>query len=215
MSDSTSSDGSSEDGEYEAAEGEPTLSDELVRKWDPDRLLKSVSRRAGKGQRLDESTRLKYEAKFGADLSGVRVYSGEFAEEITRAHRAEAVTIGTTGMILMGGAPEHSMAGADGHALLAHELTHVAQAQRGVHRSASFDEATPLATEEHEEEAQQAESSERQSSAGDSPAPEETPGDQDKNAEEKRTKIMTRVLEMIADDQRVHTMRNGPDGWRP
>ena len=42
-----------------------------------------------------------------------------FAEEMTRAHSAEALTIGTTGMVLMSGTPDRSMATSDGQALLA------------------------------------------------------------------------------------------------
>ncbi len=132
------------------------LTDELAKKYDPERLLRIVSRRAGRGQTLDQSVRAKYEKRFGVDLGHVRVYTGEFAEEFNRKRNAYAVTIGSTGMILMGNSPDKSMASASGQALLAHELTHVAQANRGLHNK-NFAGAMPLATEEHEEEAEEVE----------------------------------------------------------
>jgi len=133
------------------------LTDELARKYDPERLLAMLSRRAGKGERLDHSIRNKYEKRFGVDLGHVRIYTGEFAEEFNRQRGAYAVTIGSTGMILMGGSPEKSMASASGQALLAHELTHVAQAHKGLHKK-SFAGGMPYA-EEHEAEAEAVEHS--------------------------------------------------------
>ena len=187
------------------------LSEELVRKWDPERVLRMVSTRAGRGERLDESTRRRYERRLGADLGDVRIYSGPFAEEVTRAHSADAVTIGTTGMILMSGSPRKSMTGAAGRALLAHELTHVAQEQRSVHRKAAFGEAAPLATEEHEAEAEEVEAEEMAGGADD-------PGEGE-SAEERIARlnelVRKRVLDMFAEDERVRRMRNGPSSWRP
>ena len=53
-------------------------------------------------------------------------------------------------MILMGGSPDKSMAQRAGQALLAHELTHVAQATAAACTvAATFDGAMPF-TEEHE-----------------------------------------------------------------
>src|SRR3954467_2282495 len=95
------------------------LSEELARKYDPERLLRLVSKRAGKGERLDHSIRAKYEKRFGVDLGHVRVYSGEFAEEFNKKRGAYAVTVGATGMILMGGSPNKSMGTNAGQALLA------------------------------------------------------------------------------------------------
>jgi len=148
----------SEPTDNEHGPGADELTDELARKYDPERMLAMVSRRAGKGERLDHSIREKYERRFGVDLSHVRVYTGEFAEEFNRKRNAYAVTIGSTGMILMGGSPEKSMGSASGQALLAHELTHVAQAQQGLHRKASFSGGMPFA-EEHEAEAEAVEQS--------------------------------------------------------
>src|SRR6185295_11040456 len=117
-----------------------------------------MSRRAGKGERLDESIREKYEKRFGVDLGHVRVYTGEFAEEFNRQRGAHAVTIGSTGMILMGGSTDKSMGSAAGQALLAHEITHVAQAHKGLHRKATFGGGMPFA-DEHEAEAEAVEHS--------------------------------------------------------
>jgi hypothetical protein len=194
-----------------ALEAEDSLSDEIVRKWDPSRLLKLVAKRAGRGDKLDESTRRRYERKLGVDLGDVRIYTGEFAEEVTRAHSAEAVTIGTTGMILMGGSPGKSMTGASGRALLAHELTHVAQEQRSVQRKASFGESTPLATEDNEAEAEAMEAEELDDASG---------GNQDgENPEERQARlheiVRKRVVDMFAEDERARLMRNGPESWRP
>jgi len=186
-----------------------SLSDEIVNRYSPERLLRMVSRRAGQGARLDAATRARYEKKMGVDLSSVRVYTGEFAERVTKAHSAEAVTIGSTGMILMGGTAERSPLTTSGRALLAHELTHVAQAKRGMHLS-PYGEATPLATEEHEQEAEAAEAAEYAES--------EAPGDQigdPELAHELRENLFSRVLELIEEDERVHIQRNGPYPKRP
>src|SRR3954469_6598001 len=133
------------------------LTDELARKYDPDRMLRMVSKRAGRGEALEHSVRAKYERRFGVDLGHVRVYTGEFAEEFNRQRNAYAVTVGATGMIMMGNSPDKSMGSASGQALLAHELTHVAQQARsntgGLHRKSTFAGALPFA-EEHEAEAE-------------------------------------------------------------
>src|SRR5262245_31589850 len=107
--------------------------------------------RAGKGESLDSTVRNKYERKFGVDLGHVRIYTGEFAEEFNRKRGAYAVTVGSTGMILMGGSPDKSMGSAAGQALLAHELTHVAQAERGLHRK-GYGSDLPLTFSEFEAE---------------------------------------------------------------
>jgi hypothetical protein len=194
-----------------ALESDSSLSDEIIRKWDPARILKMVAKRAGRGEKLDESTRRRYERKLGVDLGSVRVYTGEFAEEVAKAHRAEAVTIGTTGMILMGGSPNKSMESAAGRALLAHELTHVAQEQRSMHRKAAFGEATPLATDEHEAEAEAVEAEELHEASSANPDGE--------NPEEREARlkelVRKRVLDMFAEEERMRLSRGGAQTWRP
>lgn len=192
-----------------AAEG---LTDELARKYDPERLLKMVSRRAGKGTTLDHDIRAKYEKRFGVDLGHVRIYTGEFAEEFNRQRSAYAVTIGSTGMILMGGSPNKSMGTNAGQALLAHELTHVAQAKRGLHRAA-HEGAMPLATESHEAEAEAVEADVAR--GGDGAASAEPGGAASKLAKDAKDalheQIKQRVLDMAADAARAFYWRNGVD----
>jgi hypothetical protein len=194
--------------------GADQLTDELARKYDPERMLRMVSRRAGKGERLDHSIREKYEKRFGVDLGHVRVYTGEFAEEFNRKRNAYAVTIGSTGMILMGGSPDKAMGSAAGQALLAHELTHVAQAHKGLHRKASFSGGMPF-TEEHEAEAESVEHSVAES-GGDHGADTRAATDAAsarvgaKEALERAIEqIKARVNEMAADAARNQLLRNG------
>jgi hypothetical protein len=203
--------------DQETENGQPgpeQLTDELARKYDPERLLRMVSRRAGKGERLDQSIREKYEKRFGVDLGHVRVYTGEFAEEFNRKRNAYAVTIGSTGMILMGGSPEKSIGSASGQALLAHELTHVAQAHQGLHRKATG--GMPFA-EEHEAEAEAVEHSVAESGgshdAGASTTAAANAGSAAMAAKEAMDraveKIKERVQEMAADAARNQMLRNG------
>ena len=110
----------------------------------------------------------------------------------------------------MGGLPERSMASTSGRALLAHELTHVAQAQRGVHRRATFGEATPFA-EEHEAEAEAAEADEMAEASAEA-GEKESQDDKDNKLFEL---VKRRVLDMFLEEERLYTMRNGPDRWRP
>jgi hypothetical protein len=202
------------DNEQGLEPGADQLTDELARKYDPERMLRMVSRRAGKGERLEHSIRSKYEKRFGVDLGHVRVYSGEFAEEFNRQRGAHAVTIGSTGMILMGGSAEKSMASASGQALLAHELTHVAQAHKGLHRKATFDGGMPF-TEEHEAEAESVEQSVEQS-GGDHGASTHaaTEAGSAKMASEEALKraieeVTERVKMIAADAARNQVLRNG------
>ena len=187
------------------------LSDELARKYSPEKLLRMISRRAGKGESLDHSVRSKYEKKFGVDLGHVRVYTGEFAEEFNRKRDAYAVTIGSTGMILMGGSPDKSMATRSGQALLAHELTHVAQQQKGLHRKGTFSGAMEFT---HEDEAE-AEDVEHEEEQGHSQTAKQF-ADKSKAAmqaaDDRRDaieKIKERVLQMAADAVRSQNSRNG------
>jgi hypothetical protein len=192
--------------------GAEDLSDELARKYDPELLLRMISRRAGKGERLDHSIRAKYEKRFGVDLGHVRVYSGEFAEEFNKKRGAYAVTVGATGMILMGGSPNKSMGTNAGQALLAHELTHVAQAKGGLHRASTG--GMPFAS-EHEAEA---EAVEHDVASGGEHAGASTHAATEAAATAMAAKeaqdhaieqIKARVQEMFADAERNHILRSG------
>ena len=192
------------------------LTDELARKYDPERMLRMVSRRAGKGELLDHSIRAKYEKRFGVDLGHVRVYTGEFAEEFNRKRGAYAVTIGSTGMILMGGSPDKSMGSSSGQALLAHELTHVAQAHKGLHRS-SFSGDMPFAGEHDADHEGQARAVEHDVASGGDPAgstkaaTEAGSAEMASKEEQARTleQIKARVLELAADAARNQRLRSG------
>jgi hypothetical protein len=204
------SEGEAEELDESAEPGRPALSEEIARRWDPARLLRMVSLGAGRGEPLDAVTRARFERRLDTDLGGVRVYTGEFAQKVTAEHSAEAVTVGGTGMIFMSGTPDRSPATASGRALLAHELTHVAQSSRGLYRSAP-DQRPPLATEEHEAEAEAVEAEE---AAGGPPEKNETI-DPDKAAEQLLEKVTARVLDLIYEDERVHDLRNGEPRHRP
>lgn len=192
------------------------LTDEVARKYDPERLLKLVSKRAGKQEALDANVRHRYERRLGVDLGHVRVITGEFAEEFNKRKNAYATTIGGTGMILMGGSPDRSMASNAGRALLAHELTHVAQAERGLHRAAKDME---LATEEHEAEAQEAEHEEMHEHGGHSSQNahvqfKQVEGD-DLKAKQLSQQVQEMVLQMLGDAMRTTYERSGPRWRRP
>src|SRR3954451_11050658 len=77
------------------------LSEETARRYDPERLSKVVVEQAGRGERLELATRQEMERKLGGQFGDVRVFKGPFAEAVTRQHRADAVTIANTGMILV------------------------------------------------------------------------------------------------------------------
>jgi len=180
------------------------LSDDLARKYDPERLLKIVGKKAGKGEALDHFLRQKYERRFGVDLGHVRIYTGEFAEEFNKKHQSHAVTVANTGMILMRGDSGKSMGSASGQALLAHELTHVAQARKAL----SYDKETPFATESGESHEAEAEQVEQQVLRGaEKTGPTLT---QIREAIEKfEEEVKERVMEMMNDQMASHGQRNG------
>ena len=195
------------------------LARDIARRWDPERLMQLVAARAGKGEALDQSLRARYEKRLGVDLGHVRIYTGTFAEEFNRSRNAEAVTIGGTGMILMGNSPERSMATAAGHGLLAHELTHVAQAERGMYRSAKGNEDMELATEEHEAEAEAADSEEQSAQKGGqggSAHAEHAKVEGDGNkARQIEQQVTEQVIGMLGDMVRTLHERSGPRWRRP
>jgi len=193
------------------------LSDEIAERWNPERILQLMAKRAGRGDTLDASLRARYERKLGVDLSHVRIYSGELAEEINKAHNADALTIGNTGMIIMGGSADKSMASAQGQALLAHELTHVAQAQRGMFRNSRFgDDSMPLATAENEAEAEEVQSQELSEQQGGGGEGEGGGGGEGEGGKEKTFQaVMERVVEMFGEAGRLMLVRGGSLARRP
>jgi hypothetical protein len=191
-------------------EPQDELSEEVARKYDPERLLKLVSRKAGRGEALDASIRAKYEKRFGVDLGHVRVVTGEFAEEFNRKRDAYAVTVGSTGMILMGGSAEKAAGTRSGEALLAHELTHVAQAQRGLHnrgKAGDFTQADEIEAHaiEHEVES----SPDGQGAADETAKAAQAALASEQKQKEQIEKIKARVIEMMGEAARQQYMRNG------
>src|SRR5215813_9181127 len=133
---------------------EKRLEQVLASKWDPGKLSSFLkSSQTSKGQRLDAGHRSRFEKRLGVDLGGVRIYTGTLAEEITKAHGAAALTVGDTGMILMRQSSKHQEGSAAHTALLAHELTHVAQARPDAmaRKAASADLADKTASEQEAE----------------------------------------------------------------
>lgn len=109
------------------------LSDDIARRYDPTKLASLVVDQAGRGEQLEYGLRSQMERRLGGSFEHVRIVRGQFAEDVTRAHRADAITVANTGMILVREGPRSDPNTALGKALMAHELTHVTQAQRGLH----------------------------------------------------------------------------------
>ncbi len=186
-----------------------TLDQDIARRYDPGRLSKVVVEGAGRGERLDLATRSQMERILpGNDFSKVRIFRGAFAEEITQRHKADAVTIANTGMILVRESARSAPGTTSGQALLAHELTHVAQAQRGMHFALEGGGGEGA----HEHEAQAVEAA---VGGGKHEAPEADGSEQGgaenakARAEHKRRKVIEKVMEMIRDVRRQQSDRQG------
>jgi hypothetical protein len=186
------------------------LSQDIAERYSPDKLSKIVVGEAGRGEHLDLATQSEMERRIGGKFGDVRVFRGPFAEAITKAHRADAVTVANTGMILVREGPRSDPQTALGKALLAHELTHVKQAQSGLHFALESGEAQAAPHEaeaEHVEAQVHAESSGAlQAAAGGGAAH----GKQN-NPEHKKKKVMERVFEMLQEHARLHRERLGLD----
>ena len=83
-----------------------------------------LSAASGSGHPLPGSVRSFMEPRFGADFSGVRVHTGEEAEQLNRELGAQAFTHGQD---VYFGAGKYSLESGLGKRLLAHELAHVVQ----------------------------------------------------------------------------------------
>lgn len=95
---------------------------------------------------LDEATRSALEPYFGHDFSRVRIHTGMKSAESAKAENALAYTAGND---IVFGAGQYAPRSASGINLLAHELTHVVQQQKG--RASA--ESSSAATEAFEQEA--------------------------------------------------------------
>jgi hypothetical protein len=192
---------------------EQNLEEVLAARWDPGKLsgfLRASSR--SKGQALDYGQRSRFEERLGVDLGHVRVYTGELAEEITRQHNAEALTVGDTGMVLMRQSTAFAPGSAAGQALLAHELTHVAQAKPdAISRKATSRDLALDSVDETEAEAEQVEAEELARATGQSPPEGSSGGEKQQKKEEKKELILAKVLELLEEDARFTLWRLGLD----
>ena len=188
-----------------------TLDQEIARKYDAERLKKLVKSGAGRGEKLDLSTRSYMERLLpGYDFDKVRVFRGDFAEEMTKKHRADALTVANTGMILMRQSPRSAQGTTAHQALLAHELTHVAQAQRGMHFALEGGGGGngPL---EEEAEHVEGEVAQGTSSPGFEDDGRRQGGAENEKSkrEHRRRKVLERALEMLWDKRRFEFERLG------
>lgn len=179
------------------------LSQEIAQRWEPSRLSKLVVGGAGSGEKLDLATQSEMEKRLGGRFSDVRVFKGPFAEAVTKAHRADAVTVANTGMILVREGPRSDPKTALGKALLAHELTHVSQAQRGLHFALEGGEGQGAA---HEQEAESVEAKVHAEETGQAGQPAQGK----KGGGPDRQQVVARVLELVENWQRTQRERGGP-----
>jgi hypothetical protein len=181
------------------------LGQAIADRYSPDRLSKVVVEQAGRGQHLDLATRMEMERKVGGNFADVRVFRGPFAEAITKQHRADAVTVANTGMILVREGPRSDPSTALGKALLAHELTHVRQAQTGMHFALEGGQSQGAP---HEQEAEAVEASVHADATGQGGGGGGKPGGKH-GAGDLKKKIRERVFAMIAEQERLQRERNG------
>src|SRR5437762_12608422 len=101
------------------------------------------------GQPLESSVRRDMEERFGRDFSTVRVHTETRAAESAAAVDARAYTVGEH---VVFGAGNYSPRTSEGDHLLAHELTHVLQQQRGLRSREALSVGAPDTAAEHEAE---------------------------------------------------------------
>ena len=179
------------------------LSQEIAQRWEPSRLTKLVVGGAGSGEKLDAQTQSEMERRLGGRFADVRVFKGPFAEAVTKAHRADAVTVANTGMILVREGPRSDPKTALGKALLAHELTHVSQAQRGLHFALEGGESQGAPHEQEAEAVEQTVHAEETAQAKPSAGHGGHGGGVDKQ------KVIARVLELVEENERLQSERLG------
>jgi hypothetical protein len=143
------------------------------------------------------------ERRLGGSFGNVRIFRGEFANAVTARHRADAVTIANTGMILVREGPRADPKTALGKALLAHELTHVKQAQGGLHFALEHGASGHAS---HEREAEGVESQvyaqEQGGGAGGGAGGGGDPAELER-------KVIERVLQLVEENQYLRALRNG------
>jgi hypothetical protein len=106
----------------------PVTEDPLGGSEIPAGLADTLRRRRGNGSPLPPDVAERFGEQLGADLSGVRVHADAEADQISRSVQATAFTHGTDVYFTQGSYAPHSQSGQH---LLAHELAHVTQQDRG------------------------------------------------------------------------------------
>jgi hypothetical protein len=178
----------------------------LESRWDPGRMSRFMrSSETSRSRGLDFSQRSRFEGRLGVDLSNVKIFSGELAEEITTAHGAEALTVGDTGMILMKNSASFAPGSAAATALLAHELTHVAQSKPS---AVSFKKTSRTLAEENESEAE-AEEHEADVMEEETGTKEKTQADKDAGKRNSSEKIFEAVLKLMEEETFMQGLRLG------
>jgi hypothetical protein len=191
------------DPEAERRRLQEQLSREVEARYSPERLRTTVVEGAGQGEPLELGTRLEMERKIGGRFADVRIFRGPLAEAITRRHSADAVTVGGSGMILVREGPRSDPRTALGKSLLAHELTHVKQAQSGFHLALERGAAQAAP---HEREAEQVEA---QVHAEETAAYAKRAQPVRPHPEARRRKVIARVLELLSEQHRLLRDRLG------
>ena len=199
-------DDDSKPGSEENLPPEKRLEQVLASRWDPSKLSSFMkASQSSRGQRLDTGHRARFEKRFGVDLGDVRIYTGELAEEITKAHGAEALTVGDTGMIIMRQSARFAQGSAAYTALLAHELTHVAQARP----DAMARKTTSAAQGQLHASEEEAELNEAQTMAEELGIPGPSEGEKSEAAAGKKDQLLALVMKLMEEDEWISPLRSG------
>jgi hypothetical protein len=178
------------------------LANEVAQRFDPSRLGKIGVDAAGRAEKLDDDTRRRMESRIGGDFRNVRVIRGAFADRVTRRHGADALTIGATGLILVRETPRTNPKTPEGRAVLAHELTHVKQAQRGMH----FKKTQGSDDHEHERKALETEKKFRDDARA---AQDQRAATEAADPDKRDQRVVDRAIELYYEGQRLARDRRG------
>ena len=151
---------------------------------------------ASTGRPLDAPTRMHMEARYGHDFEQVRLHTGEQAEQSAAAMRAKAYTVGHD---IVFGRGHHAPGAGEGLRLLAHELAHVVQQDRGGAPAPSPFSNGPLELAAHRASAQAVNGSTAVAVAGAA-----APGVMRQPEEEEETEASRRAKERKKTQQRKH-----------
>lgn len=96
-----------------------------------DAVSQQINATRGSGGSMDKPVQSFMEHRFGADFSGVRIHTGDYAVQLSRELNAQAFTVGRDIYFNEG---KYNPASATGKHLLAHELTHTVQQSGMINR---------------------------------------------------------------------------------